>query len=72
MTLTLLTDQIRRSESELAELHQQKAELEQELQAEAVAQAKRAKKAAALAELRKTEADIKAQAKALEAELART
>ncbi len=55
-----------------AELHQQKAELEQELQAEAVAQAKRAKKAAALAELRKTEADIKAQAKALEAELART
>ncbi len=72
VTLTLLTDQIRRSESELAELHQQKAELEQELQAEAVAQAKRAKKAAALAELRKTEADIKAQAKALEAELART
>lgn len=72
VTLTLLTDQIRRSESELAELQQQKAELEQELQAEAVAQAERAKKAAKLAELRKAEAELKAQAKALEAELART
>ena len=72
VTLTLLTDHILRSESELAELHQQKVDLELDLKAEAEAKAERAHKEAALAELRKTEAEARAKAKALEAELAKS
>ncbi len=69
VTLATVTEQIEQSSAELAELHQQKAELEAEAKAQALAEAERAQKEAELSALRKVQAEAEAKTKRLESEL---
>ncbi len=71
VTLASITEQIEHTTAELAALKIQQFELQTELQADADAQAARAKKQAELTALRKVKEDAEAKSKQLEAELLR-